>query len=130
VKFGDAKLPLPDLTKGTSGVDRSFTYPYGEHEPWYSHENNGKSAMCAALFGVQADRIKETQYFTRMCVAAYPNTETGHTGQGFSYLWRMAGANLGGPLAAAAFFKEMSRHFDLMLLSAGSTPTMAKDPRK
>ena len=93
-------------------VDKG-TIPYGEHEPWYFHENNGKSAMCAALFGVQADRIKETQYFAKMCVAAYPNTETGHTGQGFSYLWRMVGANMGGPLAAAAFFKEMSWHFDL-----------------
>ena len=93
-------------------VDKG-TIPYGEHEPWYYHENNGKNAMCAALFGVQADRIKETQYFTKMCVAAYPNTEVGHTGQGFSYLWRMVGANMGGPLAAAAFFKEMSWHFDL-----------------
>jgi HEAT repeat protein len=93
-------------------VDKG-TIPYGEHEPWYYHENNGKSAMCAALFGVQADRIKETQYFTKMCVAAYPNTETGHTGQGFGYLWRMVGANMGGPLAASAFFKEMSWHFDM-----------------
>ncbi|MCF7731042.1 MAG: DUF6288 domain-containing protein [Akkermansiaceae bacterium] len=93
-------------------VDKG-TIPYGEHEPWYYHENNGKNAMCAALFGVQADRIKETQYFTKMCVAAYPNTETGHTGQGFSYLWRMVGANMGGPLAASAFFKETSWHFDL-----------------
>ena len=88
--------------------------PYGEHEPWYFHENNGKSAMCAALFGIQPDRIHETQYWTKMCVAAYPNTEIGHTGQGFGYLWRMVGANLGGPLAAAAFFKEMSWHFDLV----------------
>lgn len=93
-------------------VDKG-TIPYGEHEPAVSHENNGKSAMCAALFGVQANRIKETQYFTKMCVAAYPNTELGHTGQGFSYLWRMVGANMGGPEAAAAFFKEMSWHFDL-----------------
>ncbi len=93
-------------------VDKG-TIPYGEHEPAVSHENNGKSAMCAALFGVQANRIKETQYFTKMCVAAYPNTELGHTGQGFSYLWRMVGANMGGPEAAAAFFKEMSWHCDL-----------------
>ena len=89
------------------------TIPYGEHEPWYYHENNGKSAMCAALFGVQADRIKEAQYWARMSTAAYPSTEYGHTGQGFSYLWRMVGANMGGPMAAAAFFKELSWQFDL-----------------
>ena len=69
--------------------------------------------MAAVMFGVQGDRIRETQYWTKMCVAAYPNTEVGHTGQGFSYLWRMVGANMGGPEAAAAFFKEMSWHFDL-----------------
>jgi hypothetical protein len=93
-------------------VDKG-TIPYGEHEPAWSHENNGKSAMCAALFGVQPDHVRETHYFTTMCVAAYPNTELGHTGQGFSYLWRMVGANMGGPRAAAAFFKEVSWHFDL-----------------
>jgi hypothetical protein len=65
------------------------------------------------MFGVQGDRIRETQYWSKMSVASYLNTEVGHTGQGFSYLWRMMGANMGGPEAAAAFFKEMSWHFDL-----------------
>jgi Family of unknown function (DUF6288)/HEAT repeats len=87
--------------------------PYGEHEPWYYHENNGKSALSAVFFALQPARQKETQYWAKMCVAAHPNTEVGHTGQGFSYLWRMVGANVGGPAAAAAFFKEMSWHFDL-----------------
>ena len=90
---------------------------YGEHEPFYGpntgHANNGKGPMVTVMFGVQGDRIRETQYWSKMSVASYPNTEVGHTGQGFSYLWRMMGANMGGPEAAAAFFKEMSWHFDL-----------------
>ena len=90
---------------------------YGEHEPFYGlntgHANNGKGPMVTVMFGVQGDRIRETQYWSKMSVASYPNTEVGHCGQGLSYLWRMMGANMGGPEAAAAFFKEMSWHFDL-----------------
>ncbi len=94
-------------------VDKG-SLPYGEHEPWDgSHANNGKNHMAAALFGVQDDHPREAQFWSKMCVAAYPSTEYGHTGQGFSYLWRMVGANMGGPEAAAAFFKELSWHFDL-----------------
>ena len=93
-------------------VDKG-SIPYGEHEPSWSHANNGKNPMAAVLFGVQADHLRETQFWSKMCVASYPTTQYGHTGQGFSYLWRMVGANMGGPEAAAAFFKELSWHFDL-----------------
>jgi hypothetical protein len=97
-------------------VDKGYLN-YGEHEPCYSpdggHANNGKGPIVTVMFGVQGDRIRETQYWSKMSVASYLNTEVGHTGQGFSYLWRMMGANMGGPEAAAAFFKEMSWHFDL-----------------
>ena len=48
------------------------------------------------------------------------NREYGHTGQGFSYLWGALGANVGGPAAAAAFFKEASWHFDLVRRCDGS----------
>lgn len=104
-------------------VDKGYL-PYGEHEPCYGpnggHANNGKGPMAAVLFGVQGNRIRETQYWSKMCVAAFPNTQVGHTGQGFSYLWRMVGADMGGPLAAAAFFKEISWHFDLARRCDGS----------
>jgi len=87
--------------------------PYGEHEPWPYHENNGKNSMTAMLFGLQGNRSKEAQFFAKMATAGYANREYGHTGQGFSYLWGALGANVGGPVAAAAFFKEASWHFDL-----------------
>jgi hypothetical protein len=94
--------------------------PYGEHLPWPYHENNGKNAMAATLFAVQGNRPVETQFFARMVTASSKNRESGHTGQGFSYLWGALGANAGGPDAASAFFKEASWHFDLVRRCDGS----------
>ncbi len=94
--------------------------PYGEHEPWPYHENNGKSSMTAVLFALQGNRTKEAQFFAKMATAGYRSRECGHTGQGFSYLWSALGANAGGPLATAAFFKEASWHLDLVRRSDGS----------
>jgi len=94
--------------------------PYGEHEPWPYHDNNGKNAMAAMLFALQENRAPETQYFAKMVTASYRNREYGHTGQGFSYLWGALGANTGGPAAVAAFFKESSWHFDLERRCDGS----------
>ena len=94
--------------------------PYGEHEPWPYHENNGKNSITAMFFAVQGDRIKETQFFAKMCTAAYKNREYGHTGQGFSYLWSTLGASTGGAEATAAFVKECSWHLDLSRRCDGS----------
>ncbi len=93
---------------------------YGEHEPWPHHENNGKNAMAAVFFALQANRPAQTHYFAKMCTAAYKDRESGHTGQGFSYLWGALGANTGGPRAAAAFFREAAWHLDLVRRSDGS----------
>ena len=100
-------------------VDKG-TIPYGEHEPWPFHDNNGKSAMAAMLFGLQGNRTKEAQFFAKMSTAGYRSRECGHTGQGFSYLWGALGANVGGPDAAAAFVKEASWHLDLVRRCDGS----------
>ncbi len=100
-------------------VDKG-TIPYGEHEPWPFHDNNGKSAMTAVFFGQQEGKAAEAQFFAKMTVASYRSRECGHTGQGFSYLWGALGANVGGPDATAAFFKESSWHFDLVRRSDGS----------
>jgi len=100
-------------------VDKG-TIPYGEHEPWPFHDNNGKSAMTALLFGLQDRKVSEAQFFAKMTVASYRSRECGHTGQGFSYLWGALGANVGGPDATAAFFAESSWHFDLVRRSDGS----------
>jgi len=94
--------------------------PYGEHEPWPYHENNGKNSITAVMFSAIGNRPKETGFFARMATAGYANREYGHTGQGFSYLWSALGAGVGGPEAAAAFFRKASWHFDLVRRSDGS----------
>ncbi len=117
----------PEINPAVERASKFFGYfvdkgaiPYGEHMPWANHENNGKNAMAALLFAVQPDRPREAQFFAKMVTASYQNREYGHTGQGFSYLWGALGANVGGPDAAAAFFKESSWHFDLVRRSDGS----------
>jgi hypothetical protein len=95
--------------------------PYGEHEPFISgHSSNGKDPMCAVLFGLQAGRAVETEYYARMTTASYRGREYGHTGQGFSYLWSAMGANMGGALAVAEHLKQVRWHLDLSRRTDGS----------
>ena len=95
--------------------------PYGEHIPGAAnHAANGKDALCAVLFGVQANRLTETEYFTRMTTAGFSGREYGHTGQGFSYLWGAMGANMGGSLAVAEYLKPIRWHLDLERRTDGS----------
>ena len=117
----------PEIEPAIARASKFFGYfvdkgsiPYGEHEPWPFHENNGKNAMAAMLFAMQENRPAETQFFSKMVTASYRNRECGHTGQGFSYLWGALGANTGGPAAVAAFFKEAAWHFDLVRRCDGS----------
>lgn len=117
----------PEVDQAIARANGFFGYyvdkgaiPYGEHEPWPYHENNGKNSMTALLFGVQNDRNREARFFARMATAGYANREYGHTGQGFSYLWSAPGANVGGPAATVAFFKESSWHLDLVRRCDGS----------
>ena len=117
----------PEIDPAIERASRFFAYfvdkgtiPYGEHEPYAFHDNNGKSAMSAVFYALQGNRPKETQFFAKMATAGYKNRECGHTGQGFSYLWGALGANVGGPAAAAAFFKEASTHLDLVRRCDGS----------
>ena len=94
--------------------------PYGEHEPWPYHENNGKNSITAVMFAAIGNKPKETEFFARMATAGFASREYGHTGQGFSYLWSALGAAVGGPETAAAFFSKSSWHLDLVRRSDGS----------
>ena len=116
----------PEVDAAIDRASKFFGYyvdkgaiPYGEHEPWPYHENNGKNSITAIFFAAR-ETAQETQFFAKMCTAAYKNREYGHTGQGFSYLWSTLGANAGGPEATAAFFKECSWHLDLSRRCDGS----------
>lgn len=94
--------------------------PYGEHEPWPAHEMNGKNSICALMFAAMGDKPAEAGYFIRSSTAAWANREYAHTGQGFSYLWSSLGPAVGGPEAAAAFFRNASWHLDLVRRTDGS----------
>ncbi len=94
--------------------------PYGEHEPYITHDNNGKCAMAAVFYALQKDRVAEARYYAKMTLASFKNREAGHTGQGQSYLWTALGANCAGPQGLAAYFNEASWHYDLVRRCDGS----------
>jgi hypothetical protein len=86
--------------------------PYGDHQPWPGHEDNGKCSMAAVLFDLLGDR-EATLYFARMSTAGYDERERGHTGNFFNILWALPGAARCGPLATGAYMKEQSWYYDL-----------------
>jgi hypothetical protein len=53
--------------------------PYGDHQPWPGHEDNGKCSSAAVLFDLLGDR-EAAAFFARMATAAYNERERGHTG--------------------------------------------------
>ena len=105
--------------------------PYGEHQPYcgdyqlqgrnyYDHRSNGKDGLAAVMFACMDNKPVQTEYFSRMALAGYNGEAYGHTGQGFSYLWTMLGANMGGQLAAIEYHKNMRWDRDMKRRSDGS----------
>ena len=86
--------------------------PYGDHQPWPGHEDNGKCSSAAVLFDLLGDR-EATLYFSKMSTAAYSERERGHTGNFFNILWAMPGVSRCGPLATGAYLKEQAWYYDL-----------------
>ena len=86
--------------------------PYGDHQPWPGHEDNGKCSSAAVLFDLLGDR-EAAEYFAKMSAAGYSERERGHTGNYFNMLWALPGVIRCGPLAAGAYFKEQSWYYDL-----------------
>jgi hypothetical protein len=86
--------------------------PYGDHEPWPGHEDNGKCSSAAVLFDLLGDR-ETAEFYARMSGAAYSERERGHTGHYFNVLWELLGVARCGPVALGAYFKERAWYFDL-----------------
>lgn len=86
--------------------------PYGDHQPWPGHEDNGKCSGAAVLFDLLGDR-EAASYFGRMSTAAYAERERGHTGNFFNVLWALPGVSRCGPLATGAYWMEQSWYYDL-----------------
>jgi len=86
--------------------------PYGDHQPWPGHEDNGKCSSAAVLFDLLGDR-EAAGFFARMSTAAYDERERGHTGNFFNILWALPGVSRCGPLATGAYLKEQAWYYDL-----------------
>jgi hypothetical protein len=86
--------------------------PYGDHQPWPWHDDNGKCASAAVLFDLLGDQ-EASSFFTRMTTAAYDEREHGHCGNFFNMFWALPGVSRGGPLATGAYLKEQSWYYDL-----------------
>ena len=86
--------------------------PYGDHDPWPWHEDNGKCSSGAVLFDLLGDREAAT-FFSRMGTAAHAERESGHTGNFFNMLWALPGVSRCGPLATGAYMRETDWNYDL-----------------
>ena len=115
----EAGVEHPDLDRAiakAAGFLRWYVHkgavPYGDHQPFPAHEDNGKCAAAAVLFDLLGDR-EAADFFARMATAAYSERERGHTGNYFNILWAMLGVARCGPLAAGAYWREQSWYYDL-----------------
>ncbi len=86
--------------------------PYGDHQPWPGHEDNGKCSSAAVLFDLLGD-CQATTFFAKMSTAAYAERERGHTGNFFNILWALPGVSRCGPLATGAYWEEQAWYYDL-----------------
>jgi hypothetical protein len=62
-------------------VDKG-SIPYGEHEPWPHHENNGKNAMAAVFFAVQGNRPRRDTLLRQDVYGCLQGSRVGAHGAG------------------------------------------------
>jgi hypothetical protein len=86
--------------------------PYGDHDPWMEHEDNGKNSMGAVLYDLLGDG-EAAEYFSKMATAGYAERERGHTGNYFNVAWALMGVSRSGPNATGAYLKETAWYYDL-----------------
>lgn len=122
----EAGIKDPDLDKTiakASGFLRWYVnkgaIPYGDHDPWPWHDDNGKCSSAAVLYDLLGDR-EAAGFFAKMGAAAYGERESGHTGNFFNMLWALPGVSRCGPLATGAYMKEQAWYYDLARCWDGS----------
>ena len=93
----DAGVKDPELDRAiakAAGFVRWYVYkgavPYGDHQPFPAHEDNGKCSSAAVLYDLLGDR-EAAEFFAKMSTAAYSERERGHTGNYFNMLWALPG---------------------------------------
>ena len=121
-----AGVSEPDLDRGiakSAGFLRWYVgkgaIPYGDHEPWPGHEDNGKCSIGTILYDLLGDS-EATTFFAKMSMAGYDERERGHTGNFFNIVWALPGVSRCGPLATGAYWKEQSWYYDLARAPDGS----------
>ena len=109
----------PDVDRAIEKAVRFFRYyvnkgsvPYGDHEPWMHHADNGKTASAAVLFDILGDSEAAT-FFAKTAVAGYPGRHIGHTGNFFNMFWGPLGASRCGAEGVAAHLKQLMWYFEL-----------------
>lgn len=113
VKEGDLDRAIDKAAGFLRWYVNKGAVPYGDHDPWPWHDDNGKCSSAAVLFDLLGDREAAT-YFARMATAAHAERESGHTGNFFNVLWALPGVSRCGPAATAAYLKEQAWYYDLM----------------
>ena len=86
--------------------------PYGDHEPWPGHEDNGKCSSATVCFDLLGDR-EAAEFFAKMSTAGYSERERGHTGNFFNVLWALPGVARCGAFATGAYMKDQAWYYDL-----------------
>ena len=86
--------------------------PYGDHQPWNSHDDGGKTGAAAILFDLAGDR-GAAEFFAKMSAAGYAERESAHVGNYFCVLWALPAAIRCGPQTSGAYLKEQSWSYDL-----------------
>ena len=107
-----------------AGIERAGTFyaqythngcaGYGEHGPYGGNDTNGKAGLQALAFQFEGDRPVETKFYAKSSTAAaIAERDIGHTGSFFAFLYAPLGANVGGPDAMAAYFRETKWMYEL-----------------
>lgn len=99
--------------------------PYGDHPPFNSTTNNGKSGVAALVFHhLGADPI--AQWNARLCASSnLKNIEGGHTGNYFNQTWTPLGVQVSGEQNTINFWKRFHSYRDLARRADGSFNTQS-----
>ena len=112
VKHADLDQALVKSARMLRWFVNKGAIPYGDHQPFFAHEDNGKCAAAAVFFDLLGDH-EAGEFFAKMSAAAYSERERGHTGNFFNMLWALSGVARCGPLTTGAYLKEHAWYYDL-----------------
>ncbi|MEQ1853569.1 MAG: DUF6288 domain-containing protein, partial [Chthoniobacteraceae bacterium] len=111
VKHADLDKALVKSARMLRWFVNKGAVPYGDHQPFFAHEDNGKCAAAAIFFDLLGDR-EAAEFFAKMSAAGYSERERGHTGNFFNMLWALSGVARCGPLTTGGYLKEHAWYYD------------------